>query len=342
MTKKVTTQDIADSLGVSRNTVSKALNGGGNMSEATRANIIQRAIEMKYKNFTHIEQEVTIKTIALVTNSSPTKSFFSNTLITSLENQIRDRGYTLSIFILHDDELNSLKLPNNFDRNNIEGIVCLELFDVKYSKLISSLGIPTIFIDAYSDVVNDNLSADIIMMENYRSIYSLTKKLILNNFTNLGFIGDYKHCRSFNERWIGFTSALLESNISLDKNQCILDDDSCPYNDINWLISRIKSMPKIPQGFICANDHIAINVMKALKEMNISIPDDILLCGFDDSPSSEIVEPKLTTVHIFNTDIGILAAKTLFDRISDSSIPYQTIYVNSEIKFRDSIGNINI
>ena len=74
---------------------------------------------------------------------------------------------------------------------------------------------------------------------------------------------------------------------------------------------RLKQMKQMPSAFVCANDFIAVNVMKALKNSHIAIPGDIAVCGFDNAPESRIVEPHLSTVHIYSDEMGIAAANML-------------------------------
>jgi LacI family transcriptional regulator len=99
-------------------------------------------------------------------------------------------------------------------------------------------------------------------------------------------------------------------------------------------------MKALPSAFICANDFIAINVMKVLKNKNIQIPEDIVICGFDDAPESQIVDPHLTTVHIFNNEMGILAAEMLLSRLKNPTKPFQITHVKTEPIFRGSTGRI--
>lgn len=342
--EKVTIQDIADSLNLSRNTVSKALNGNENIPEITRKKVIEKAISLKYKQFAFIPKESLISkrtgNIALFTNHMPNNSHFGSAALSGLEKKISTEGYNLSIHILRETEIASLALPNNFDKANVDGIICIELFDRGYIELINSLGIPTIFIDTISGILYPRLNADIILMENEHSTYTITKKLIDNGHSKLGFIGDYKHCKSFNERWVGFNRALLESNISLDLSLCILEDDSCPYSQHEWMLKQLDNMKALPSSFICANDFIAISAMSALKSKNLRIPEDILVCGFDDSPESRIVEPRLTTVHIFSSELGIIAAEILLSRLKNPSRPPQITHVKTEPIFRASTGKI--
>jgi len=340
--EKVTIQHIADALGISRNTASKALNGSGSIPDETRNKVIRKAIELKYKQFAFMESESLLtkssnsRNIALLTENLPNTSHFGSTLISGLEKRISSEGYNLSIHIVRDIELESLSLPNNFDKANVDGIVCIELFDLEYSRLITDLGIPTIFIDCSAHVCFPDFQADVLLMENEHSTYQLTKKLIEGGYKELGFIGDYNHCRSFNERWVGFNRALTEAGLGLKLSQCVVDNDRLFSSKPGWMDERLGEMEKLPSVFICANDYIAVSVIKALKNRNLSIPGDIVVCGFDNGPESVIVEPHLTTVHIYSNEMGVKAAEMLLSRIHDPNQPHQVSHIYTKPIFRES------
>lgn len=338
--EKITVQFIADSLELSRNTVSKALNGNESIPVETRNKVIKRAIELNYKQFAYVDTDsvLTKKTgnIALLTSSMPTNSHFGASLLSGLEKMVSSEGYNLSFHIVRETEIESLLLPNNFDRSKVDAIICIELFDSKYSQFIDQLGVPAIFIDAPANMMYTDIHSDVILMENEHSTFVMTKKLIDNGLHNqLGFIGDYNHCKSFNERWAGFNRALVSSLLQVNLSYCIVDEDRL-ISDVKWLEKRLEEMKPLPTAFICANDFIAINVMKILKSKHLQIPEDITICGFDDSPESEIVEPHLTTVHIFRDEMGIIAAELLLSRIHNPYKPPQVIHVKTTPIFRNT------
>ncbi|MNU49799.1 putative HTH-type transcriptional repressor ExuR [compost metagenome] len=338
--EKITIQDIADSLGISRNTASKALNGNDSIPAETRNKVIKRAIELKYKQFAYVETESILPknsgNIALLTCNLPVSSHFGSFLISGLEKRISAEGYNLSIHIVREAEINTLTLPNNFETSKVDGIICIEMFNSKYSELISSLGLPTIFIDCAADIFYPDLKADLLLMENEHSTYFMTRKLIESSSQTIGFVGDYNHCKSFNERWVGYNRALVEAQRQLDLSYCIIDQDRF-FND-SWMSEQLEGMKELPSAFICANDFLAVSLMKALKNRGVQIPDEVKVCGFDDVPESRIVEPHLTTVHVFNNEMGITAAEMLLSRVKDPSHPYQITHVRTEPVFRDSTG----
>ncbi|WP_219834555.1 LacI family DNA-binding transcriptional regulator [Paenibacillus sp. R14(2021)] len=345
MTKeKVTIQNIADALGISRNTASKALNDNGNLPAETRNRVIQKAIELKYKQFAYVEsQHMVSKTtgnIALFTCNMPNNSHFGSSLLSGLEEKISSEGYNLSIHIIRESETAALMLPMNFEPSKVDGIICIEMFDKAYSEMIGGLGIPAIFIDSSADILFSELQADIILMENEHSVYTIVKKLVESGHKRIGFAGDYNHCRSFNERWIGYNRALIESGLHCDLSVCIVDKDKNFFSEPDWVDKQLERMAVLPSAFICANDFIAVGILPALKNRNIRIPEDIVVTGFDDATESRIVDPQLTTVHIHNKDMGIITAEILLSRIKTPSKPYQITHVKTDPIFRPSTGSL--
>lgn len=337
---KVTIQDIADALGISRNTASKALNGVDTIPAETRDKVIKKAVELKYKQFSYMETPHTVSekqgNIALLTCNLPNSSHFGSLLISGLEKEISTEGYTLSIYFIRENDINSMTLPGNFEPSGVDGIICIEMFNKAYSKLITDLGIPAIFIDCAADMVYPELKADLVLMENEHSIYAVTRKLIHHGYSSFGFVGDYNHCKSFNERWTGFNRALIDSGVPQDPARNIVAPDRNFTLEDNWMEQQLDALREWPSVFICANDFIAINVMRSLKNKGIKVPEDVAVCGFDDASESRVVEPPLTTVHIYSSHMGIITAELLLSRIKDNTKPYQVTHVATDVIFRGS------
>ena len=154
---------------------------------------------------------------------------------------------------------------------------------------------------------------------------------------DIGFIGDINHCTSFGDRWNGYRAALSDANLHLDRDVCILANDSEPYGKLDWMLEKLNAMPRLPEGFVCANDFIAIRVMQALQKKALSVPNDVMVTGFDGSPEAEVVYPPLTTAQIPSADIGRLSAYMLLKRIASPESPYQCAFVMTTPVWRDSV-----
>ncbi len=347
--QRILIQDIADSLQLSRTTVSKALNGSENISKKTRMKILQRAAELNYKQFPSLLSDINTSApagnavtnihgnIALTFHKFPDKQHIGSSLLTTMEQEISKYGYTLSLFTIQDTDIRYLRLPNTFDLNNIDAILCVELFDKEYCKMLSSLNKPVLFIDSYYTVAEDNLKADIILMESKYRLADMVKKLIQEQrISQAGFVGSYTHCLSFYERWTGFCMALQDCDLTLDKSACIIEKEDNKYWDQQWMLSQLKIMDPLPELFVCANDSLAIKLISCLKDLNIKVPNQVLVTGFDNSPASVVVEPHLTTVNSHSADMGIIVAKKVLDRIQNAALPYTKTYLQTDAIYRES------
>jgi LacI family transcriptional regulator len=357
MASRVTIQDIADALGVSRNTVSKALNNTGILADATRERVISKAIEMGYKQFSfmapphsRLEENTLLRNgqceIALLTLSFLGSSHFSSTMLDKFQREISQLGYTFTMYRVLPEERKSLSLPPAFNRKKTAGIICLEMFDPEYSKMICNLDIPVLFVDSpAAGLLDAPLKSDLLYMENYSSVAAFLKEMVRRGKTRIGFIGEYRHCQSFFERYMSYRNALYLLGLPCPEEYCILGNkevveapSSADYRE--YLHEKISQLNTLPDVFLCANDFVAIDVMQIFKDLRISVPDDIWLCGFDDSPESRVVTPPLTTIHIHCEIMGISAAQLLLSRIKEPSLNFRTIHTETNVIYRESTGDV--
>lgn len=336
MNKRITTQEIADSLGISRNTVSKALNNNPNLSKKMKTKILIKAKELGYIHPT-VEQDIDFigenKEIAFLTQNIPYGSHFGTVALEAFHEKISNHRFKLSIYLIREEDIKNKKLPLGFDSNVISGILCMELFDKEYIEFLSSLGIPILFIDHAYNINPYELEADFILMENFHSTKTLTETLIKDGLSRLAFAGHITHCNSFWERYQGFKSALDEAGLKEHTRDFIKDN---VFADKNKLFETIKKQKELPEIFITANDDTATDLIKALRKNNIKVSKDILITGFDNAIEAKIFDPPLTSINIPSASIGARAADMLLNRIKDPKMPHLYQYVNTTIIYRDS------
>ena len=357
MANRVTIQDIADALGLSRNTVSKAINNTGVLADATRDRILKKAMEMGYKQFSYTaifedisKQEDTPSTlpknreIALLTTTFLGDSHFSSTMLDKFHREISQLHYSLSMHRISSSELKQQKLPVTLDLSRISGIICYEVFDHNYSKMLCDLEIPILFVDSPVIGLNEPLKADCLYMDNHSCIYSFLQEMIRRGKTSFGFVGEQLHCQSFWERHMAFRDALYLLNQPYKEEYCMLGNKegvenpgSSEYRE--YLTERFKNLNQLPEVLVCANDFVALDTMHVLRELGYSVPEDVCICGFDDSPESKIIDPSLTTIHIHSQIMGFSAVHLLMSRIKNPSLNYRTMYTETSLIYRKSTGD---
>ena len=147
-----------------------------------------------------------------------------------------------------------------------------------------------------------------------------------------GFVGDPAHCQSFFERFVAMYSALVSAGIPYRAEFMI------PENHPIDVYHGIEAMPELPEFFFCANDDIALDVIHILQKLGKSVPEDVMVCGFDDTTESRHAKPSLTTVHIHTQVMAYTAAQLLLSRIQDPFMDYRTVYTQTDLVLRDSTG----
>ena len=353
MSDRVTIQDIADALGVSRNTVSKAINNTGILADATREKVLKKANEMGYKQFSYVTITDTGKPflslpapddrreIALLTTAFLSNSHFSSTMLDKFQRELCQLGYSLTMHRVLPDELRRLSLPFSLAMDRTAGIVCIELFDYSYSQMVCSLGLPVLFVDTPTEFPDKPLAADKLYMDNRSNIYLFVKEMVRRGKTKIGFIGEYMHCQSFFERYMGYREAMYMLGLSCPSEYCFLKNKAGIHNPSfpeyrEYLAECLKNLKELPDVFICANDFVALDTMKVLKKLGYSVPGDVYLCGFDDSHESRVVTPSLTTIHIHSQIMGYSAVQLLVSRIKEPSLNYRTIHTETSLIYRES------
>jgi len=335
--KRVTVSDIAKACGLSRNTVSKVFNGRGSVPESTKQFILQKAQELGYGVFSESIPSKPAEnrgSIAVLTQQKMLSHNFGTSFITSFTNHISRLGYFIKIYEISRDEIAQQKLPPHLLLKDTAGILTIELFDREYQDMVCSLDIPCVFIDGYAHIMRTVPKCDYVSMENTASINVLTQHLINTGAKTIGFVGDKEHCSSFYLRWLSCNNALWLSGLPGSDPYSILEPDNSPYSDPDWMNTMLDRMPHIPDAFVCANDYLAIQLMVALKRRGLSVPNDVMITGFDGSPESAVIDPPLTTAQIPSAEMGRSAAELLHMRINNTSAPFTIVQYKTTPIFR--------
>ncbi|MBQ6397598.1 MAG: LacI family DNA-binding transcriptional regulator [Oscillospiraceae bacterium] len=341
MKKKVTIQDIADALGISRNTVSKAINNSEGLAEATREKILQKAVEMGYKQFSYFSTFISASDtspaitgyqgeIALLTSAFLTQSHFASTMLDKFQREISQLGYTMNTHRVTDANLRDKSLPLSFRPEQVRAIICIEMFDRAYDEMVCELGIPVLFVDGPAKQDGFSLPADQLYMDNSTEIMRFVNDMLSQGKKRIGFIGNYHHCQSFFERYAAFRCAMLMAGAEVDEDCCVC------YNHQDEIAERLDAIRVLPDVFICANDFVAGDAMRALFSIGKTVPEDVRLLGFDDSAESRLSRPALSTVHIHTQIMAFTAVQLLMSRIHEPLLDYRIVHTQTDLIYRES------
>lgn len=337
MKKTVTVQDIANTLGLSRNTVSKALNGK-HVPVKTRNAVISAAIEMGYKGYklaASSESSLGHKRVVILSTRLLMNITFFISVLRGIEESLMDYDVELVQFSINNPASFS-KFKRYLADAKVDGIICMEFFEPDYIAELLEQGIPLVFFDFPLYHCPLRGSFDIVLPESRDAVKDFCMQLIHDeNCATFGFVGDYLHCRSFYERFVGMKEALFLSGLPVDLQYSILEDDSTAYAP-EMLAAALDRLPCLPDCFIAANDSIALNLLAALKSKKIHVPKDVKVVGFDNNPKAKNITPLLTTFNVDKITLGRKLTALLLERVTNPTQANQIIHIASKVIIRAS------
>ena len=222
---------------------------------------------------------------------------------------------------------------------NADGIIAIETFDKDLITKMINLKIPICFIDfapTHSIPISGNY--DIVKTNDIKSIYGITRQLHKNyGITKFCFVGDITHCMSFQDRYFGMIQALAIDNIAHSTRDDILRHDKFDYGNISGIKSELYKLRNQPECFICANDFIARSVCNTLQSLQIDVPKQCFVVGYDNVAEASAYTPTITSFGCDKESLGVEAVTALLNRINHSQYTYtRSITVHTKAVYRTS------
>ncbi|MBS4197019.1 substrate-binding domain-containing protein [Lederbergia citri] len=334
MKRKVTMQDIADKLGISKNSVSQALTGKGGVSADTKDLVERTAAELGYvykgKKSLKENRQLTIGLIATEFAFS-IKTFFGEIFLSVEQNAIKN-GADLLIQSISESAKKDLILPSFIEEKKVDGIIIVSHISLDYINKVISTGIPTVLIDHHHPLVH----ADAILTNNRFGAYLATKHLIDLGHREVAFVGNVDFSPSYYERMEGYLLALKEANIAPKDEVMFLTEKE----ESDAIDQTIKSLKQIPSAWLCVNDGFGFMVSSSLKNLGLKIPDQVSVCSFDNGLLSQLSDPPITTMAINLKLFGSNAFNLLLWRMDHPNEPVQEILLPANLIKRGSTGRV--
>lgn len=323
MSKKISMQDIADRLNISRMTVSKVFKDDSDISSETREKVrlVAQELGYQYKKNEQYNLLVLVSEVFLV----ETEDFYT-TLYKRLNENAITKNINLVLKIISKNDEKNLKV--SFDGYGNQGIIMLGQFSKPFIKTLEKLDLPMICVDFYYD----DLKLDSIVSNNFNAGYLATKYLLKNNHESIGFVGSIPSTNSIVDRYLGFVKALIESGKN-HKDALVINDR----NEIGEMI-EIVLPEKLPHAFLCNNDHVAYLLIQKIQSLGYKVPQDVSVIGFDDVVYSKISNPKITTMKVSRKYMAEQAMNLILRRIKNKNAKVINMTLECQLVERDSVG----
>lgn len=330
---KVTLKDIAKRAGVSTNTVSLALRNMASVKSDTREQIWKLAEELGYfSQRTKVEPH----NICLISTGERLQdSYFYMSFHQHILSKVHEYQYNMMVYQSSKCDISSEELKRNFESNSISGIIILGDMPEEIVSKVVECGIPTIAVGTRYH----NLHVCTYIEDNLAGAYIAVHYFKKRGYRKIGFVGRPEHSTGFLERYQGYLGTMYECGLPCNCGQ-ILDMPVKSEYDFRAVAERIRNLPEIPEAFLCANDNIGMVVSKALHALDLSVPKDVALIGFDNSSIGAMAIPSLTTIDVQTSLQADVSVKRLMEFIHSGDYAGERVVLPVELVVRESVGKI--
>jgi len=330
--RRTSLKDLADQLGVSIATVSRALRNSYEVGDEMRQRVHEMAKKMNYRPnpFAQSLRHEAPRIIGVVLPNLVTHYYAS--VLDGIEDYARHNGYSVISANSHENYEREEAAIDNFINLRLAGIIaCLaqDTVDYKHFEEIHEMGIPLVFFartclpEKFSSVVGNG---DIAAQE-------ATEHLIQTGSKRIAFLGGPNHLDMVKRRKHGYLQALRDNGIAINRDLIFCGKINYE-NARNATLSLLEREDR-PDAILAFNDIITYAAFDAIKSKGLRIPQDVAIIGFTDGETSAFVTPKLSAIMDQAHAQGEKACELLFRNIQGDKKIYKEV-IPMILKIRES------
>lgn len=325
--EKVKIQDIADAAGVSIATVSRALNNKDNVKESTYIKIMQVVRDLGYDNFT-IRNNSNLILVLIPDIDNP---FYSD-LIKGISSSASRNNFQEILVRTGDHPLTQSFVENIVYATNVDGVITLD--PVSSVETLENLRKKIPIVQCAEHI--ENSDAPYVSIDDIAASKAVVEYIVSKGKKKIALINGpamYKYARKRKE---GFVKTLEKLNIDIPSSY-IVQLPVFSYDAAVSVATQLLSMEDRPDAIFAVSDVFAVAAVKAAKRMGLKIPEEIGIIGFDNTDTSIICDPPLTTVKQPQFQMGFLASEMLIELIGNENTPPKQLLLDVELIVRESL-----
>lgn len=325
-------KDLADKLGVSIATVSRALRNSHEVGEEMTQKVKQLAKELNYRPnpFAQSLRKEAPRVIGVIVPNLVTHYYAA--VLDGIEDYASKLGYSVISANSHENHEREAQALDNFLNMHVEGIIaCLaqDTTDYSHFEQLHKMGVPLVFFarccleDMFSQVVGNG---DVAAQE-------ATQHMIETGSRRVAFIGGPNHLDMVRRRKHGYLEALRENRIPIDRDLVVCD--KIDFDVARNATLRLLEGENPPDAILAFNDIITYAAFDAIKSKGLRIPEDVAIIGFTDGDTAAFVTPRLTAIMDQAHVQGTKACQLLMKSINGDEKIYKEV-VPMILKIRES------
>ncbi len=326
-----TMEDIARELGLSKGTVSKALNGARDISRKTQKAVLEKAVEMGYSRLHYSTGAPRIALFVIHMNYLKADDFGYD-IIDGFCKVAKPLGFQVEVIPLSQTIQHSIPYDQYMMRGSYCGGVFLgmSLLD-PWIKEFETCKTPTVL---YDNQVRWNSHVTSIGVDNISSIDQAVSYLHSLGHRKIGYLSSALDAYVYQQRWSAFIQIMSSQGLTADSS--VMGN---AYHIIDCLTAHLpRLLSNGCTAILCSHDMLAHSVMFHCRELGLRIPEDISIFGFDDMPFCRFTQPPLSTIRQDRLTLGKSAFYALNSHLNDVALSINLLH--GELIIRDSCGPV--
>jgi DNA-binding LacI/PurR family transcriptional regulator len=338
--KAPTLKDIAQQLGISISTVSRALRGMPEVNNETREAVIKLSQEVDYEP-NMLATSLLRRQSNLIGVVVPNMDYFIATAVKGMDEAALEAGYTVVVCQSNESYGREVTNVQRLLQSHVDGfIVSLssETQNTDHFKRIIKKNLPLIFFDRDCS----DIEAPKILLDNYDGAFQAVKHLLEKGYKKIAYLGAKKNLSISNIREQGYRDAIVEFGIEIDESLIIHGDFDQNYA-YQTAMELLKNSENRPDAFFTISDKLAVGAFISIKELGLRIPQEVGLMGFNDEPIMSLLSPAVSSVFQPAFDMGKLAVKLFIEQIHSEELAIPpSIFLKPKLRVRESTNLMEV
>jgi DNA-binding LacI/PurR family transcriptional regulator len=331
--KHATIIDIAEKLGISASTVSRALSDHPDINNETKKKVKKVAKELHYTPNPIAQSLKRNRTTTIGVIVPEIKHDFFSSAISGIEDVAYQSGYTIILCQSNESYEREIINANLLMNHRVAGIAVSISQDTKNGEHFNELlrrKIPLVFFDRVCEDVN----ASKVVIDDYKSAFDAVTYLIKRGYKRIAHFSGPKELWICKKRLSGYLDALEEARLSSPAK--IIRYGGLHEQDGYKSMDSLLEEKTIPDAIFAVNDPVAIGAFQRIKEAGLKIPDNVAIMGFSNNKITSLVDPQLTTVDQPSFEMGKKSAQILIDSIEGRMLEPTTVVLDAKLIVRGS------
>lgn len=304
-----TIKDVAKKADVSIATVSRIINKKKGYSEKTKKKVLQAIEELGYYPNAIARGLINKRTHTIGVIVPELSNMLTSKVISGIEKAAHEVESSVIVCHTESNGEKTMKYLQLLQEKQVDGIIIAsQILTAEYYSYINRMGIPLVLL------LTESFAYPIpyVKVNDKQAAYTATQYLLDNGHRKIGMVsGNETDLIAGKPRIDGFVAALQYNQLSPKQNQIVVTDGFSFENGVDGFNQLIKQCPDVTAVF-AASDEIALGILSAAYKLNILVPDQLSVIGYDNLKITEMSIPPLTTVAQPFTEMGETAAKMVF------------------------------